>query len=99
MDTKYFSKDSLQEVVNVLKRGGVIAFPTETVYGLGAHIEQKQAIEKIYLLKNREKNKSMIVHIDSLNIIERIATDIPSGRRNGPSPVFRLPSSGCRPAD
>jgi tRNA threonylcarbamoyl adenosine modification protein (Sua5/YciO/YrdC/YwlC family) len=47
----------IQRAVNILKAGGVIAYPTDTYYGIGCDIMNKKAIEKIYLLKQRDKKK------------------------------------------
>jgi tRNA threonylcarbamoyl adenosine modification protein (Sua5/YciO/YrdC/YwlC family) len=47
----------LSKVVDMLKRGGIIAYPTDTFYGIGCDIMNKKAIEKIYLLKQRKKSK------------------------------------------
>jgi tRNA threonylcarbamoyl adenosine modification protein (Sua5/YciO/YrdC/YwlC family) len=45
------------KVVDVIKKGGIVAYPTDTFYGIGCDIMNKKAIEKIYLLKQRKKNK------------------------------------------
>ncbi|MDP2646123.1 MAG: L-threonylcarbamoyladenylate synthase [Desulfobacterales bacterium] len=47
----------VKQVVDVLHRGGIIAYPTDTYYGIGCDILNKKAIEKIYLLKQRDRNK------------------------------------------
>ncbi|MEW6672351.1 MAG: L-threonylcarbamoyladenylate synthase [Thermodesulfobacteriota bacterium] len=47
----------IRKVVEILQKGGIIAYPTDTFYGIGCDILNKKAIEKIYLLKNRSKNK------------------------------------------
>ena len=47
----------IQKVTEILKQGGIIAYPTDTFYGIGCDIMNKKAIEKIYLLKQRSKNK------------------------------------------
>jgi tRNA threonylcarbamoyl adenosine modification protein (Sua5/YciO/YrdC/YwlC family) len=47
----------LSKVVDILKRGGIIAYPTDTFYGIGCDIMNKKAIEKIYLIKQRKKSK------------------------------------------
>ena len=47
----------IHEAVNILKKGGIIALPTETVYGLGADPRNKKAVERLYEIKNRSKNK------------------------------------------
>ena len=45
------------KVVDILKQGGIIAYPTDTFYGIGCDIMNKKAIEKIYLLRHRDRNK------------------------------------------
>ena len=50
-------KRLIRKVVEVLKNDGIIAYPTDTYYGIGCDIMNKKAIEKIYLLKQREKNR------------------------------------------
>ena len=64
-DTKVFKMDpqkpdtkKIKEAAKILKSGGVVAFPTETVYGLGAMHNKPNAVTKIYQIKNRPKNKS-----------------------------------------
>ena len=47
----------ISQAVDVLKSGGIIAYPTDTIYGIGCDIMNKKAIEKIYRLKQRGKNK------------------------------------------
>jgi tRNA threonylcarbamoyl adenosine modification protein (Sua5/YciO/YrdC/YwlC family) len=47
----------IRSVVDVLRRGGVVAYPTDTVYGIGCDIMNKKAIERVYLLKQRHKSK------------------------------------------
>lgn len=61
----------------VLKNGGVIVFPTETVYGIGADSRNLTACQKIYSIKNRPKDNPFIVHLNSIESIEQIAV-IPS---------------------
>ncbi len=67
----------VQEAAALLKRGEVVAFPTETVYGLGASIFNPNAIAKIFALKKRPQDNPLIAHISDLSEIERIAIDIP----------------------
>jgi len=47
----------IQRVVDILKKGGIVAYPTDTFYGIGCDIMNKKAIEKIYAIKQRDKNK------------------------------------------
>ncbi len=78
MHTFYYSKNSdLIHVKSLLENGEVIAFPTETVYGLGALISQNKAIEDIYALKKRLESKALTVHAGSLESVNMVAKDIP----------------------
>ena len=59
-----FASDSeIDRAVKVLADGGLVAFPTETVYGLGADAESVTAVNGIYLAKGRPQNHPVIVHI------------------------------------
>lgn len=60
------SNYQFMQAVEALKRGKVIAFPTETVYGVGALLDRPAAIKKIFKLKNRPKNKPLQILIASL---------------------------------
>ena len=59
-----------------IKNGGIVAFPTETVYGLGANIFNPHAIEKIFKAKKRPADNPLIAHVENLGQIELLATDI-----------------------
>lgn len=61
----------------ILRRGGLVAFPTETVYGLGANALDEKAAAKIYGAKGRPSDNPLIVHIADWDAIEKIAVDIP----------------------
>lgn len=60
-----FFEDSLREAASVLRAGGLVAFPTETVYGLGAHAFDAQAVAQIFLAKGRPLTDPLIVHVPS----------------------------------
>lgn len=70
------SKDTL-EAVKWLDQNEVVAIPTETVYGLAANIHSKEAIKKIYTIKNRPLNNPLIVHIKSEQELSKYAQNIP----------------------
>jgi len=57
---------AINEIVNTLIQGNLVAFPTETVYGLGGDASNKSAVEKIFLAKGRPKNHPLIVHISQI---------------------------------
>ncbi len=61
----------------VIIEGGLVAFPTETVYGLGANALNAEAVERIFKAKQRPANDPVIVHIDELEQLKLVAIDIP----------------------
>lgn len=67
----------IQHFAQILKRGGVVAFPTETVYGLGASVFQPEAIQRIFHVKGRPQDNPLIVHISSLDQLPLIVSDVP----------------------
>ena len=67
----------IQHFANILKRGGVVAFPTETVYGLGAGVFHTAAIQRIFQVKGRPQDNPLIVHISSLDQLPLIVSNLP----------------------
>ena len=65
--------DFVARAVNVLRKGGVIIYPTETVYGLGAGIRNSAAVRKIYSLKGRETTKALLIAVADTTGIEKYA--------------------------
>lgn len=63
-----FDKD-LETCIQILKDGGIILYPTDTIWGLGCDATNKTAVAKIFALKQREEKKSMIILLDSENNI------------------------------
>ena len=63
---------SIGECVDSIYRGNVVAFPTETVFGLGANIYDKDAVDKIFQYKNRPNSNPLIVHISDINDIDTL---------------------------
>jgi L-threonylcarbamoyladenylate synthase len=70
--------DALSSAASLLKDGGIVAFPTETVYGLGADVANKDAIARIYKVKGRPADHPLIVHIHSMQSLGDWADEIPS---------------------
>ncbi|MBO6524044.1 MAG: threonylcarbamoyl-AMP synthase [Balneolaceae bacterium] len=68
---------NLSKYIELIKAGEVVAFPTETVYGLGADAWNPSAIQKIFKVKGRPSDNPLIVHISDLQQIENFALDIP----------------------
>lgn len=71
-------KISIQQAINHIKNGEVVAFPTETVYGLGADAFNVEAIKKTFSTKGRPVDNPLIVHISDLEQLSTLAADIPT---------------------
>ena len=69
--------DEIKKAAKALKDGHLVAFPTETVYGLGADATSEKAVSRIYSVKGRPTDHPLIVHISSINQLEKWTTDIP----------------------
>lgn len=70
VDPNFPDKEAIRQCACLIKRGGLVAFPTETVYGLGASLKNKTAVKELYKVKARPKNKPFTVHISSLSAIK-----------------------------
>jgi L-threonylcarbamoyladenylate synthase len=73
--------EHLRECVAVLRNGGLVAFPTETVYGLGADASNESAVTKVFKAKNRPADNPLIVHIAGIEQLESIARAVPENAR------------------
>jgi|688.fasta_scaffold492420_2 L-threonylcarbamoyladenylate synthase len=69
--------DTISNAAQALINGHLVAFPTETVYGLGADATNEKAVSRIYSVKGRPVGHPLIVHISSINKLDQWATDIP----------------------
>jgi len=70
-------EELMKEAAGVIREGGLVAFPTETVYGLGANIYDREAVIKIFKAKNRPLDNPLIVHICGLEELEMLASKLP----------------------
>jgi L-threonylcarbamoyladenylate synthase len=71
------TRDEIKMASKALKDGHLVAFPTETVYGLGADATNEKAINRIYSVKGRPRDHPLIIHISSINQMDKWAIDIP----------------------
>lgn len=71
---KDFTK--LEEPAQIIKNGGIVVFPTETVYGIGANALNAEAVKKIYEIKKRPLSKPITLLVNSIDMIKRVAKDI-----------------------
>jgi len=76
--TRLFESNELNAAATLLAAGGIVAFPTETVYGLGANAMAGDAVARIYEAKGRPANNPLIVHISDVKMLNTLAAEIPS---------------------
>jgi L-threonylcarbamoyladenylate synthase len=69
--------DAIAEAADVIRRGGLVAFATETVYGLGADATSARAVRRIFEAKGRPSTNPLIVHVDSIDSARPLAADWP----------------------
>lgn len=73
METKIFKPDEVEAAAKLLKQGELVAFPTETVYGLGADATNEQAASNVYAAKGRPSDNPLIVTVSSIQMVEQYA--------------------------
>jgi len=78
MKTEIIPATEIEHALRILKSGGIVAFPTDTVYGLGALAFNNAAIESIYTAKDRPIEKAIPILIGDLDDLDQIADDIPN---------------------
>ena len=70
--------DVIAEAARILREGGLVAFPTETVYGLGANALDENAVDRIYRAKNRPAASPLIVHVASVEHARQLVSEWPT---------------------
>lgn len=96
-------KNTIEEAAAILRRGGLLGIPTETVYGLGADGLNEDAVRRIFLAKGRPQDNPLILHVPDAGWLERCCTDIPPAayalaERFWPGPLTMiLPRRDCVP--
>ncbi len=71
------SKKTITKAVSLLKKGEIVAFPTETVYGLGANAFDEIALKKIFLAKGRPQDNPLIIHISNITQLKEVVSFVP----------------------
>lgn len=93
----------IASAARIIRDGGVVAFPTETVYGLGANALNAEAVGRVFALKGRPSTSPLIVHVDSVEMAREIVAEWPEraeqwARRYWPGPLtLVLPKKPCVP--
>lgn len=73
----FYDEADLKEALRVLKEGGIILYPTDTVWGIGCDARCPEAVEKIFQLKERSDSKSMLVLVSSEGMLQRTVKHVP----------------------
>lgn len=81
IDVNNIDREVMEEASQVLHRGGMVAFPTETVYGLGADALDEKASAKIYAAKGRPSDNPLIVHISDIEQLDKLVCEIPDNAK------------------
>jgi L-threonylcarbamoyladenylate synthase len=74
-------QEQVEKGASILQKGGVVAFPTDTVYGLGASIGIDSAVEKVYRIKERPRHMALPLLLADLSQLETVASSIPASAR------------------
>jgi len=74
-------KEVLEKAANIIKSGGLVVFPTETVYGLGANVFDEKALAKIFSAKGRPSDNPIIVHISERNQLKELVNNITENQK------------------
>jgi len=71
-------RDEVAKALKVIQEGGIILYPTDTIWGIGCDASNTEAVKKIYQLKQRDEAKSMIILLDTENKLESYVREVPS---------------------
>ena len=70
-------QEQIEKGISILKQGGLVAFPTDTVYGLGAWANNEQAVEQVYRVKERPRNMALPLLLADISQIDEVAEPVP----------------------
>lgn len=81
IDNNQIDKEALAQAAELIRKGELVAFPTETVYGLGADALFPEAAKKIYAAKGRPSDNPLIIHVADFDALEKIVEEVPEKAR------------------
>lgn len=70
-------EEDIREALTALRGNGIILYPTDTIWGLGCDATSQEAVEKIFRIKSRDENKSLLILVNSEQMLERYVREIP----------------------
>ena len=70
-------EDDIKKAIEVMRKGGIILYPTDTVWGIGCDATNAEAVAKVYALKRRDDSKALICLVDSDNLLQRYVRNVP----------------------
>ena len=77
LNTFMFEKDKIEDITSVLRKGGLILYPTDTIWGIGCNACDAAAIDKIYALKQRATTKNFVILVDSIEMLKKYVREVP----------------------
>ena len=89
MTQKQIAED-IQTAVQTLRQGGIILYPTDTIWGIGCDASNEEAVKRIFQLKRREDSKAMICLVDSANRMQRYVRGVLGTSSSLPKSRLRL---------
>src|SRR5258708_30988376 len=82
LEKRMANKSEIEQAARIVREGGLVVFPTETVYGLGANALDASAVRKIYALKGRPATSPLIVHVANIEQAKELAAEwLPEAER------------------
>src|SRR5258708_11935125 len=82
LDTELPQQQAIDLAASIIRQGRLVAFPTETVYGLGADAMNESAVQKLFVAKGRPADNPLIVHIGNRGMLDLVSTGVsPQGER------------------
>ncbi|PYO56560.1 MAG: threonylcarbamoyl-AMP synthase [Candidatus Rokuibacteriota bacterium] len=81
VDSEAPSREALDVAAAILSSGGLVAFPTESFYGLGADALDPRALARVFAVKGRPESKPLLVLVDSVAMVEGLVSEVPAGAR------------------
>ena len=74
-------EQALQEAARVIMQGGIAIYPTETVYGIGVRFDDRQALQRLFEIKNRDQHKAVLLLLSRVDDLVRISSQVPPEAR------------------